>query len=248
MQQVALITGSSRGIGAATARLLAKKGYAVCINYYSNKATADALVDELLAEGHQAMAVQANVSQEQEVVRLFEQIDAELGPLTALVNNVGVLFKQLRVEDMSAERINQTLTTNITSAFLCCREAIKRMALKHGGGGGAIVNVSSVASRIGSAHEYVDYAASKGAIDTLTRGLSVEVADQAIRVNCVRPGIIYTDIHADGGEPERVDRVKCKVPMQRGGQPEEVATAIAWLLSEEASYTTGAFIDVAGGR
>ncbi len=248
MNKVALVTGASRGIGAATARQLAKLGYAVCINYRSNQAAANLLVSELTALGLKALAVQADVSQEAEVVRLFETIDKELGPLNALVNNVGILFQQMRVEEMTAERINTVLNTNVTSAFLCCREAIKRMSKRHGGQGGAIVNVSSAASRIGSAHEYVDYAASKGAIDTLTRGLSVEVAAEGIRVNCVRPGFIYTDMHADGGEPGRVDRVKVNVPLQRGGQADEVAAAIVWLLSDEASYTTGGFLDVAGGR
>ena len=175
-------------------------------------------------------------------------MDSQLGSLTALVNNAGILRPQMRVEDMSAARINEILTTNVTSAFLCSKQAIKRMSKKHGGTGGTIVNVSSAASRIGSAGEYVDYAASKGAIDTLTRGLALEVANEGIRVNCVRPGFIYTDMHTDGGEPNRVERLEASIPLQRGGTPEEVANSIAWLLSDEASYVTGSFIDAAGGR
>jgi NAD(P)-dependent dehydrogenase (short-subunit alcohol dehydrogenase family) len=179
---------------------------------------------------------------------LFNTVDKELGTVTSLVNNAGIMRPQMRVEDLTAERINTILTTNVTSCFLCCREAVKRMSTDHGGIGGAIVNVSSAASRTGSPGEYVDYAASKGAIDTLTTGLSVEVAAKGIRVNCVRPGAIYTDMHADGGEADRVERVKHLLPMQRGGKPQEVAAAIAWLLSDEASYATGAFIDLSGRR
>jgi NAD(P)-dependent dehydrogenase (short-subunit alcohol dehydrogenase family) len=243
-----LITGASRGIGAATARVLATKGHNLCINYNKHKDKADQLVEQLQLLGVKAIAVQADVSQEQQVVALFNTFDEHLGPLTGLVNNAGILLPQMRVEQMDAQRINRLLTTNITSYFLCCREAIKRMAIKHGGQGGAIVNVSSAASRLGSAFEYVDYAASKGAIDTLTIGLSKEVALESIRVNCVRPGFIATDMHADGGEPNRIERVKGTIPMGRGGQPEEVANAIAWLLSEEASYVTGSFTEIAGGR
>lgn len=243
-----LITGASRGIGAATARLLASKGHHVCVNYKTNDVLAQELVQEVKKLGVNAIAVQADVSQEDQVVALFATIDEQLGPVTGLVNNAGILLPQMPLEEMSAARINTLLTTNVTSYFLCCREAIKRMALKHGGQGGAIVNVSSAAARIGGAFESIDYAASKGAIDTLTRGLSVEVAQQDIRVNCVRPGFIATDMHADGGEPNRIERVKGVIPMRRGGQPEEVATAIAWLLSDEASYITGSFTDIAGGR
>lgn len=248
MQKVALITGSSRGIGAATAIVLAKQGYDLCINYYQNQTAANELLQTLEQYPVRAIAVQADVAQEADVVRLFQTIDQELGTLTALVNNAAILLPQIRVEDMNAERINHLLTTNITSAFLCCREAIKRMSYKHNGQGGNIVNVSSAAARLGSAGEYVDYAASKGAMDTLTTGLSIEVAAEGIRVNSVRPGFIYTDMHTDGGEPNRVERIKSGLPMQRGGQPEEVAEAIAWLLSDAASYTTGSFIEVAGGR
>lgn len=247
MNKIALITGSGRGIGAATARLLAASGYSICINYKSNRETATSLLDELTAMGCRAIAIQADVSVESEVVDLFHQIDTQLGTITALVNNAGILMEQMTVEQMSAERINQILTTNVTSYFLCCREAVKRMATKNGGQGGAIVNVSSTASRTGSAGEYVDYAASKGAVDTLTKGLSLEMAAQGVRVNCVRPGCIYTDMHKDGGEPDRVNRVKANIPMQRGGEPEEVGHAIEWLLSDKASFVTGSFIDLAGG-
>ena len=248
MNKVILITGSSRGIGAATARLAAERGYAVCVNYLANQPAAQAVVAEITANGGSAIAVQADVSQEADVVGLFAAVDRQLGALSALVNNAGTLETQMRVDEMDAARINRILTTNVTSYFLCAREAVRRMSTRYGGSGGAIVNVSSVASRLGSAGEYVDYAASKGAVDTLTIGLSREVATEGIRVNAVRPGFIYTDIHALGGEPGRVDRVKAVVPMQRGGQPIEVAHAILWLLSDEASYATGTFIDLAGGK
>ncbi|MDC9721108.1 MAG: SDR family oxidoreductase [Gammaproteobacteria bacterium] len=243
-----LITGSSRGIGAATARVLAAKGHNLCINYNQSQPAADQLVKQVQQLGIKAIAVQADVSQEQQVMALFNAMDEQLGPLTGLVNNAGILLPQMPVEQMDAARINRLLTTNVTSYFLCCKEAIKRMAIKHGGRGGAIVNVSSAAARLGAAGEYVDYAASKGAIDTLTRGLSVEVASQGIRVNCVRPGFIDTKMHTDGGEPDRIERVKSAIPMGRGGTPEEVANAIAWLLSDEASYVTGSFTEIAGGR
>jgi NAD(P)-dependent dehydrogenase (short-subunit alcohol dehydrogenase family) len=243
-----LITGASRGIGAATARLAAQRGYAVCVNYLRNRDAASTIVDEITAAGGRAIAVAADVAVEADVVRLFLTVDKELGPLTALVNNAGILERQMRVEDVDAARLNRIFTANITGCFLCAREAVRRMSTKHGGRGGAIVNVSSTASRLGSAGEYVDYAASKGAVDTLTIGLSKEVAAEGIRVNAVRPAFIYTDIHADGGEPGRVDRIKASIPMQRGGRPEEVAEAILWLLSDEASYVTGTFIDLAGGK
>ena len=248
MNKVILITGSSRGIGAATALLAAERGYAVCVNYLANQPAAQAVVAEITAKGGSAIAVQADVSQEADVIGLFAAVDRQLGALSALVNNAGTLETQMRVDEMDAARINRILTTNVTSYFLCAREAVRRMSTRYGGNGGAIVNVSSVASRLGSAGEYVDYAASKGAVDTLTIGLSREVATEGIRVNAVRPGFIYTDIHALGGEPGRVDRVKAVVPMQRGGQPIEVAHAILWLLSDEASYATGTFIDLAGGK
>ncbi len=248
MNKVVLITGSSRGIGAATARHLATQGYAICLNYNHSMEEANILLEQLSYITDKVIAVQADVSVENEVIRLFEQIDSELGSLTALVNNAGILLPQMTVAQMNAERINKILSTNVTSSFLCSREAIKRMSKKHGGKGGAIVNVSSAASRLGAAGEYVDYAASKGAMDTLTTGLSVEVAAEGIRVNSVRPGFIYTSMHADGGEPDRVNRLKSQIPLQRGGEPHEVANAIAWLLSEEASYVTGSFIDLAGGK
>ncbi|MGY3904627.1 SDR family oxidoreductase [Aeromonas lusitana] len=247
MSKRALITGGSRGIGAATARHLAGQGYDLCLNYRQGREAAEALVAELREHyGVACIALQADVSIEAEVVRLFEEMDQRLGPITHLVNNAGILQPQMKVLEMSAERINKTLITNVTSYFLCCREAVRRMQAAQTGG--AIVNVSSAAARLGSAGEYVDYAASKGAIDVLTKGLSLEVAAQGIRVNGVRPGFIYTDMHGDGGEPGRVDRIKGNIPLLRGGQPAEVAAAIAWLLSDEASYATGTFIDVAGGR
>ena len=248
MNPVIVITGGSRGIGAATARVAATRGYAVCVNYLRNRIAATAVVDAIKAGGGQALAVAADVALEADVVRLFATVDAQLGTVTALVNNAGVLERQMRVDEMDATRLNRIFAANITSAFLCARQAIRRMSTKHGGSGGAIVNVSSAAARLGSPGEYVDYAASKGAIDTFTLGLAREVAAEGIRVNAVRPGVIYTDIHASGGEPGRVDRVKDSVPMKRGGHPEEVANAIMWLLADEASYSTGAFIDVTGGR
>ncbi len=245
---VVLITGGSRGIGAATARLAGSRGYAVCVNYKSNAAAAAAVVIEITTAGGKAVAVQADVAVESDVVRLFETCDRELGRLTALVNNAGILETQSRVEDIDAARLQRIFAANVTGSFICAREAIKRMSTRRGGDGGAIVNVSSGAARLGSPGEYVDYAASKGAIDTLTIGLAQEVAQEGIRVNAVRPGFIYTDIHASGGEPNRVDRVKAFVPMKRGGTVDEVARAIVWLLSEDASYTTGAFIEVTGGK
>jgi len=248
MNKVAMITGSSRGIGAATAIRLASDGYDICINYVSNKGAADNIVKKVQSMGVKCISVQANIAKEEDVKRLFITVDQELGALSVLVNNAGILFPQARVDQMTAERINQVLSTNVTGSFICCKEAILRMSEKHGGVGGVIVNVSSAASRIGSANEYVDYAASKGAIDTLTLGLSKEVASEGIRVNCVRPGFIYTEMHADGGEPDRVDRIKNTLPLNRGGKPEEVAATISWLASDESSYTTGAFIDVSGGR
>jgi NAD(P)-dependent dehydrogenase (short-subunit alcohol dehydrogenase family) len=248
MEKTLLITGSSRGIGAATALLGAKKGYQIAVNYRSNKNAALFIADTIRQNGGRAEIYQADVGNEEEVKVLFEQIDKDLSPLTGLVNNAGILETQARVEDMDADRLLRVFQQNIVSSFLCAREAIKRMSTRHGGKGGAIVNVSSVAARSGSPNEYVDYAASKGAIDVFTIGLSKEVAEEGIRVNAVRPGFIYTDIHASGGEPGRVDRIKGSVPLKRGGTADEVAHAIIWLLSEEASYSTGTFIDVAGGR
>lgn len=245
--KVAIITGAGRGIGAATAKLFTRNGYAVCINYKSDEKSANDLAKLITADGGQCITVQADVSRESDVVRLFSTVDKALGTVTVLVNNAGILKKQSRLEDMTAERINSILTNNVTSYFLCCREAVKRMSTRHKGLGGVIVNVSSGAARSGSPNEYIDYAASKGAIDTLTKGLSLEVAAEGIRVNCVRPGLIYTDMHADGGEPERIERLKSIIPLQRGGQPEEVAEAIYWLASEKSSFSTGNYLDLAGG-
>ena len=247
MNPVVLITGGGRGIGAATARLAAQRGYTVCVNYLRNRDAAAGLVDEIEKSGARAAAVAGDVAREADVMRMFDEA-RKLGPLAALVNNAGILERQARLDEMEGARFERVFATNITGAFLCAREAVRRMSTRHGGQGGAIVNVSSMASRLGSPGEYVDYAASKGAIDALTIGLAKEVAAEGIRVNAVRPGVIYTEIHASGGEPGRVDRVKSAVPMQRGGQPDEVARAILWLLSDEASYSTGTFIDVSGGR
>jgi len=246
--KVVLITGGSRGIGAATARMAAARGYDVCVNFRRNKEAAGAVVKEIEAAGGQAVAVAADVSVEADVIRLFEVCDAAFGRLDALVNNAGILEMQMRLDEMDAARISRVLATNVIGPFICAREAVKRMSTKYGGRGGAIVNVSSGASRLGSPGEYVDYAASKGALDTMTIGLSREVADEGIRVNSVRAGHIYTELHASGGEPNRVERVKDQVPMKRGGSPDEIAMAILWLLSDEASYTTGSFLDVAGGK
>jgi NAD(P)-dependent dehydrogenase (short-subunit alcohol dehydrogenase family) len=247
MDKVIVITGGSRGIGAATARLAGSRGYTVCVNYRQNHEAAEKVVRAIEAAGSRAIAAQADVSNEADVLRLFETADT-LGRLSALVNNAGILETQMRVDAMDASRLQRVFATNVIGAFLCAREAVRRLSTRHGGTGGGIVNVSSGAARLGSPGEYVDYAASKGAIDTLTIGLSREVAEEGVRVNGVRPGHIYTEMHASGGEPNRVERVKAAVPMKRGGNPEEVAHAILWLLSDEASYVTGSFIDVAGGK
>ena len=248
MSKIALVTGASRGIGAATALDLAKLGYDVCVNFKSNDALALNVVSKINQIGKKAIAIKADVSKEEDVLKLFSQIDSKLGRISALVNNASILMPQSRVEDLTAERINHLMATNVTSYFLCCREAIKRMSTKNGGNGGAIVNVSSAASRLGSPHEYIDYAATKGAIDTLTTGLSLELAGEGIRVNCVRPGFIHTGMHSDGGEPDRINRVKDNIPLKRGGLPSEVSSAISYLISEQASYVTGSFIDLAGGK
>lgn len=247
LNKVAIITGSSRGIGAETAKLFSEHGYSVCLNYISNDSAAEKVKSEILEKGGKCIAVKANVSIAAEAEKLFRSVDNELGSLSVLVNNVGVLRKQSRLEDISEDRFKEVLLTNVMSCFLCCKEAVMRMSKKNGGAGGSIINVSSRASTSGSPNEYVDYAASKGAIDTLTRGLALEVADEGIRVNAVRPGLIYTDMHASGGEPDRVDRLKNRIPLQRGGKAIEVAEAILWLASEKSSYVTGTFVDPAGG-
>jgi len=245
---ITLITGGSRGIGAATARLCAQRGHALAINYAHDADAAQALVGELRAQGATAFALQADVSREADVLRLFAAVDAQLGPLTGLVNNAGVVDLAQRVDAMSGERLARMFGVNVIGAFLCAREALKRMSTRHNGRGGAIVNVGSAASRLGSPAQYVDYAASKGAIDTFTVGLAREVAAEGVRVNAVRPGIIDTEIHASGGQPERARELAPLVPMQRAGRAQEVAEAIVWLLSDAASYTTGALLDVSGGR
>ena len=246
--RVLLITGAGRGIGAVTALLAAARGYAVCVNYRSNREAAAQVVHEIVSAGGIAVAVPGDVAIEADVVRIFDTCDRALGPLTALVNNAGIVDVKARVDEMDAARLQRMFAINVFGSFLCARQAVRRMSTKHGGPGGAIVNVSSAASRIGSPGEYVDYAASKAAIDAFTIGLSKEVAAEGIRVNAVRPGIVHTGIHASGGQPDRIDRIAPLVPMLRAGQPDEIAHAILWLLSNEASYTTGALLDVAGGR
>ncbi len=245
--KVVIITGAGRGIGAATAKLFASKGYAICINYKANAQAANLVAESIITDGGKCITVQADVACDEAVNRLFTTTDKALGPVSILVNNAGILKTQSRLEDMTGERINAILSNNVTSYFLCCKAAIKRMSTRHGGQGGVIVNVSSGAARTGSPNEYIDYAASKGAIDTLTKGLSLEVAGEGIRVNCVRPGLIHTDMHADGGEPERIERLKSRIPLQRGGLPEEVAEAIYWLACEKSSFSTGNFLDLSGG-
>jgi NAD(P)-dependent dehydrogenase (short-subunit alcohol dehydrogenase family) len=243
-----IITGASRGIGAATARLAAEQGFAIIVNYQKNRAAAEKVVADILSRDGKAAAVQADISKEEDILRLFSETDRLFGNLQSLINNAGILERQMRLEEMEVSRLNRIFSANITGQLICAREAIKRMSIKHGGRGGTIVNVSSIAARTGAPNEYIDYAVSKGAIDTFTIGLSKEVADDGIRVNCVRPAFIYTDIHADGGEPGRVDRIKENIPMKRGGTAQEVAEAILWLASEKSSYSTGTFIDITGGR
>jgi NAD(P)-dependent dehydrogenase (short-subunit alcohol dehydrogenase family) len=248
MNKVLLVTGGSRGIGAATALLAAQHGWSVAVNCASHAQAADKVVQQIRASGGQAMAVQADVAMEDQVVAMFEQVDAQLGRLSGLVNNAGVVDVTARLDEMSAARIRRMFDINVIGSMVCAREAVRRMSTRHGGAGGAIVNVSSAASRLGSAGQYVDYAASKGAIDALTIGLAKEVAAEGIRVNAVRPGLIDTEIHASGGLPTRVNDLQHLVPAQRGGTAQEVAQGIVWLLSEQASYTTMSFLDISGGR
>ena len=246
-QKLILITGASRGIGAATARLAALSGYQVVVNYCKDGVSAEEVVAAIKSNGGKAVAIQGDVSNEKDVIHVFDQIDNEFGRIDGLVNNAGILETQMKLEGMSVSRLRKIFDTNVIGSFLCCREAVKRMSVKQGGNGGAIVNVSSIAAKTGSPGEYIDYAASKGALDTFTIGLAKEVAEDGIRVNSVRPAFIYTDIHADGGEPARVERIKERIPMKRGGMPIEVAEAIMWLISDRSSYSSGTFIDVSGG-
>lgn len=248
MGKVMLVTGASRGIGAATARLAAGQGYRVVVNYQRNREAAEALVESISASGGEALAVQADVADEAQVRRLFAEIDTRFGRLDVLVNNAGMLEQQMRLEGMSLERWQRVFATNVYGSFLCSREAVARMSSRQGGRGGAIINVSSIAARLGAPGEYIDYAAAKGAIDSMTVGLAKELAGDGIRVNAVRPGVIDTEIHASGGEPQRVARVAASIPLGRGGRAEEVAEAILWLAGEQASYTTGSLLDVSGGR
>lgn len=248
MERILLVTGGSRGIGAATALLAAQRGYAVAVNYQNNADAAEAVVRQIHEAGGRALAVQADVADEAQVLRMFAQVDEALGRLDALVNNAGVVDRAQRVEDMSVARWQRQFATNVIGAFTCAREAVRRMSTRHGGRGGAIVNVSSVAAKLGAANQYVDYAASKAAIDTFTLGLAHEVAGDGIRVNAVRPGVIDTDIHASGDQPDRAWRLAPNIPMQRPGTAQEIANAILWLLGDEASYATGAVLDVGGGR
>lgn len=248
MRKIILITGASEGIGAATALLAAQQGYVVCVNYRQNRSAAEAVAASIKQQGGQAFIFQADISDETQVIRLFQDIDQQVGTITALVNNAGIIEPQQKLINMSTERLQKVFATNVFGSFFCAREAVHRMSTRNNGIGGCIVNVSSMAAVYGAPFEYIDYAATKGAIDTMTIGLAKEVVDEGIRVNGVRPGIIETDIHAKAGEPGRVARMQAHIPMKRGGTPDEVANAILWLLSEEASYVTGTILNVAGGR
>jgi NAD(P)-dependent dehydrogenase (short-subunit alcohol dehydrogenase family) len=248
MANTVVITGGSRGIGAASARLAARYGFAVCVGYRADAEAAERVVSDIRAAGGEAIAVRVDVANEEDVIALFETAERRLGPIVGLVNNAAMVAQHSRVEDISLARLQRMFAVNALGPFLCSREAVRRMSMSRGGLGGAIVNVSSSSAQMGSPNEYVDYAASKGALESMTIGLAKEVARDGIRVNGVRPGHIYTDMHASGGEPGRVDRLKNTIPMGRGGQPEEVAEAIAWLLSDKASFATGGFINVNGGK
>ncbi len=245
---VILITGGSRGVGAATARLAAARGYDVAISFVSNEAAANSVAADVDAMGRQALAVRADSADPAQIESLFAAIDQRFGRLDVLVNNAAMLSRQSRLEDLGFERMQRIFAVNAIGPMLCAQQAVRRMSHRHGGQGGVVINISSAAARLGSPNEYVDYASSKGALETFTTGLAKEVAREGIRVCCIRPGHIYTDMHADGGEPGRVDRVKDSIPMGRGGQPGEVARAILWLASEEASFVTGTFLDVTGGK
>ena len=247
MSKVMIVTGGSRGIGAATARLAAARGYQVAVNYVSNREAADQVVNEITAAGGRALAVKADMAVEADIVALFETVDRELGPVDVLVNNAGIVDQVSRVDEMSFERVDRMMRVNVTGPFMCAREAIKRMSTRHGGKGGAIVNISSAAAHRGGSSEYVDYAASKGAIDTFTEGLAKELAGEGIRVNAVRPGVINTEIHASGGRPDKPEQSSKSIPMGRAGNADEIAGGILWLASDEASFTTGARLDIDGG-
>ena len=248
VDRLAVVTGGSRGIGAATARILAVQGWDVAVGYLRDRDAAESVADECRSVDRRALALQADVSSDSDVVSLFTSVDEELGPLRALVNSAGIVDRKARVDEYPRGRVERMFAVNVVGSFLCAREAVRRMSTSHGGGGGSIVNISSAAARLGSPGEYVDYAASKGAIDTMTLGLAREVASEGIRVNAVRPGLVHTTIHASGGQPDRLERLAGAVPMGRAGQPDEIASAIAWLCSGEASYVTGALVDVSGGR